>query len=169
MRRRRVARGVAEPAPLAFIDEHERTLAVPPERAWGALARALPRAVGGGILQGYARVVGCDPARADGVFPREGSALPGFRVARVLPPRELLLAGSHRFARYELDLRLEPLDHARRTRLVARTRAAFPGAGGAAYRLAVIGSGAHAWSVRRLLAHVERRAARPGDPSAARG
>ncbi|HVM44685.1 MAG TPA: hypothetical protein VM582_02020, partial [Candidatus Thermoplasmatota archaeon] len=71
-----------------------------------------------------------------------------------------VLAGCHRFARYELDVRLEPLDEERATRLSARTRAAFPGAGGAAYRLVVIGTGGHALAMKALLARVAREAER---------
>lgn len=145
-------------AGLPFVDEHARLVAAPPERAWDALVRVLPRAFGGSSAQRFARIVGCETTAADGAFPAEGGAIVGFRVARSAPPRELALVGRHRFSDYALVFHLDALDEGRATRVRARTHAAFPGAAGRAYRLAVIGTRGHVLVVRRLLRAVERRA-----------
>jgi hypothetical protein len=87
----------------------------------------------------------------------EGSTFPGFRVAAVVPGRELVLGGRHRFSSYALIFRLEPAGPGR-SRLTAETRARFPGPAGGLYRLLVLGTGGHAVGVRRLLAAVRRRA-----------
>lgn len=150
----------AAPEALPYVDEHARAVAATPGRAWAALVDVLPRAFGGSRAERFARLVGCDAAAADGAFPREGAALVGFRVARAEAPRELALAGRHRFSQYALTFRLDPVDGGLATRLRAETRAAFPGAAGAAYRAAVIGTGGHAVVVRRLLRGVARRAER---------
>ena len=148
---------------LPFIDEHARVVPAPPEAAWTALAAVLARATGGPLAERYARVIRCDPAAPDGTFPSGGSAIAGFRVARADPPRELVLAGGHRFSRYALTFRLDALDGGRATRVRAETRAVFPGIAGRAYRLAVIGTRGHALAVRRLLGAVAERAERaPG-------
>lgn len=142
---------------LPFVDEHGRVIAASPARAWDALVAVLPRAFGGSSAERFARAVGSDVAVPEGAFPERGSAVVGFRVVRVDPPRALALAGRHRFADYALTFRLDALDDGR-TRVRAETRAAFPGAAGRAYRLAVIGTRAHVVVVRRLLRAVARRA-----------
>lgn len=147
---------------LPFVDEHAVDVAAPPERAWEALVAVLPRAFGGRGAERFARLARCDVARADGAFPREGGAIVGFRVARAAPPRELALAGAHRFARYALIVRVDATERGSRVRAV--TRAAFPGAAGALYRAAVIGTRGHAIAVRRILGAVRRRAERVPSP-----
>lgn len=141
---------------LPFVDEHARVVAASPERTWTSLLDVVRDAFGGRGAERYARLVGCHPAAPDGAFPAEGSAIVGFHVARLDVPRELALAGNHRFSDYALILRLEEADDGRATRLRAETRAAFPGAMGRAYRVAVIGTGGHAAVVRRMLRRVAR-------------
>jgi hypothetical protein len=129
----------------------------------------------GGAAPRYARFVGCADTEAGGPRPLEvGSTFPGFHVAELIPERLLSLHGSHHFSDYELVFRLEPLGGVR-TRLVAETRADFPGVKGRAYRFLVIGTRMHVLVVRRVqrgVAHrVERsRQARAGgdarDPGA---
>lgn len=147
--------------PLPFVDEHARDVAAPPEATWDALVAALPRAFGGASASRYARWVGADPAAPEGAFPGAASALPGFRVREAAPPRALALEGRHRFSDYALTFLLEPLEDGARTRLRAQTHAAFPGAAGRLYRVAVIGSRGHVLLLRRLMASVARRAERP--------
>ena len=79
--------------------------------------------------------------------------MPGFRVAAVLPGAELVLHGRHRFSSYALTFRLEPFGSGR-SLLRAESRAAFPGLGGALYRLMVVRAGLHAIAVRRLLSAI---------------
>ena len=102
-------------------------------------------------------MVGADERSAAGPRPLAvGSTVPGFRVTTALPGTELVLSGRHRFSDYAFVFRLEPVGPGR-TLLRAETRAVFPGAAGAGYRLLVVGSGGHARAVRRLLATVRRR------------
>lgn len=157
LRRRRLG---VHPEALPFVDENARTVAAPPDRAWAALVRVVPRAFGGNAAARFARVVGCKTTAPDGAFPAEGGAVVGFRVARADAPRELALAGRHRYSEYALTFRLDPVDGGRATRVRAETRAAFPGLGGRAYRLAIIDTRGHVLVVRRLLGAVARAAER---------
>lgn len=158
---KRSAPEVAAPAPdLPFIDEHDIEVEASPEAVWAALAAVLPRAFGGRGAMGFARGVGCEEVRHEGVFPDRGAKVIGFHVAASDPPRLLSLRGRHRFARYELAFHIEP--DAQGTRLRAVTRAVFPGFRGWCYRTAVIGSRGHVVVVRRLLRSVRRRAERHG-------
>ena len=136
---------------LPLVDEHARVVDASPERAWAALVAALPRTFGGKGAERYARLIACDPASPQGAFPASGSALAGFRVARVDAPRELVLVGRHRFSTYALTFRLDALEGGRVTRVRAETRAVFPGFLGRAYWLAVIGTRGHVFLLRRLL------------------
>jgi hypothetical protein len=72
---------------------------------------------------------------------------------------ELALAGRHRFSVYLLSFRLEDAGSGR-TRLVAETRAAFPGLKGSVYRALVIGTRMHVVVTRRILSATKRRAER---------
>jgi hypothetical protein len=73
-------------------------------------------------------------------------------------PREIALAGHHRFARYVLTFRVEPRDGSATLRAV--THAEFPGVRGALYRALVVGSGGHRFVTRRILKSIARRAER---------
>lgn len=130
----RAPRGVpsSRPSPsdadaLAFVDEHARVVDAPPERAWEALVRVMPRAVDAAAGARFVRLLGCVSTAPEGAFPEPGSALVGFRVARADPPRALVLVGGPRFARYGLAFLLDALDEGRATCMRARTHAAFPG------------------------------------------
>lgn len=156
----------AEAAALPWVDEHASELDATPAVVWPALLRTVEKMTAGGAAPRYARAVGCADTEAGGPRPLEvGSTVPGFHVAELIPERVLALRGSHRFAAYELAFRLEPLGGVR-TRLVAETRAEFPGAKGRAYRALVIGTRMHVLVVRRVLAGVARRVARAPGASA---
>lgn len=153
---------VVEP-PLPWIDEHATELDAPPAAVWPALLRTVEKMTAGGAAPRYARAVGCADTEAGGPRPLEvGSTVPGFHVAELLPERLLVMRGSHHFSDYALTFRLEPLGGVR-TRLLAETRAEFPGVKGRAYRALVIDTRLHVLAVRRMLGAVARRVGRaPG-------
>ncbi len=109
--------------PLPFIDSHDITIAAPADEVFRALAAQVERT----------------PMLGKRGFPERGS----------LPPRELALAGQHRFARYSLRFVLSPETDG--TRVTATTHADFGRGAGRIYRALVIGSGGHAYVVRRFL------------------
>jgi hypothetical protein len=145
---------------LPHVDTHAVVVEVGPDAAW----RAVSEAMGGepsALSRAGARALGCRDVRPDGPRPlAQGSTLCGFRVARAAPPRELALEGRHRFSRYSLTFRVEPVEPGR-ARILADTRAVFPGLRGRLYRAAVIGTGGHVLATRRLLGGIARRAERP--------
>lgn len=107
-----------------------------------------------------AHLLGCADTVASGPRPlAAGSTLPGFRVHGAHRPGELVLAGRHRFSKYALTFRLEPLA-TDRSHLRAESRASFPGVRGAVYRTLVVGSRGHVFATLRLLGAVRRRAER---------
>ncbi|MFE4307270.1 hypothetical protein [Streptomyces sp. NPDC056891] len=137
---------------LPFVDEHVVVVDAGVEEVWPRLLVKVGRSLSTGGGARYARVVGAVPRESGGVRPLgAGSEFPGFRVARLVPGRELALEGRHRFSSYSLVFRVEELAGGR-CRLRAETRAVFPGAAGRVYRALVIGSGGHAFAMRRLLA-----------------
>lgn len=139
----------AEIEALPFVDEHALTIAAGPQPSWAALQSVVSGSFASGAARLLTVLLGCEDAT-------------GFHVVGSRPGRELALAGRHRFSRYALVFRLDPV--AEGTRLRAETRAEFPGLRGAAYRALVIGSGGHVVGTRRLLAVVKRRAERPTAP-----
>jgi hypothetical protein len=144
-------------AALPWVDEHGGEIAAPVSAVWPALLRTVERMTAGAAAPRYARLVGCADTEPGGPRPLEvGSAIPGFHVAAITPERLLVLAGSHHFSDYALSFRLEPLG-AVRTRVVAETRAVFPGVKGRSYRAAVIGTRMHVLVVKRVLRGVSRR------------
>jgi hypothetical protein len=152
-----VATSTERAAELPWIDEHGEEVDAPAAVVWPALLRTVERMTAGGAAPRYAGAVGCADTESGGPRPLEvGSTVPGFHVAELAPERLLVLAGSHHFSNYALSFRLEPLG-GRRTRLVAETRAEFPGLKGGLYRALVIGSRMHVLVTRRVLRGVARR------------
>lgn len=138
---------------LPFIDEHHQRLNAPADAVWAALLEFLRREEFGAAW--LARLLSCDPARRTAEFSGlPGESVPGFRVVTAEPGRRLVLAGRHRFARYELSFLCDGES------LRAVTHAAFPGLLGRLYRAMVIGSGGHRIITRHLLRQVARRAGR---------
>jgi len=146
-------------ADLPFIDEHAIEVAAAPERAWGALRQVLTQSSRGRSRERFARLLGASETRSHGDPLEPGSSITGFRIARADAPVELVLEGEHRFSRYALIFRLEPLP-GERSRVRAQTRAVFPGLRGHAYRALVIGTHGHVLAVKRLLRAVRARAER---------
>jgi hypothetical protein len=144
---------------LPYIDEHVSTVDAGRERTWAALVAVGRAHLGGGGAGPAVHLLRVDPPRASGDWsaPQAGATLPGFAVEEALPPSRLALAGRHRFSRYALVFDLEEAAPGR-TRIRARTWAAFPGVLGRAYRALVIGTGGHRLVVRRLLRRVAARA-----------
>jgi hypothetical protein len=146
-----------DPTGLPWVDEHAAEISAPVSAVWPALLRTVERMTAGAAAPRYARAVGCADAEAGGPRPLEvGSTVPGFHVAALARERLLVMAGSHHFSDYALCFRLEPLG-AVRTRVIAETRADFPGFKGRAYRALVIGTRMHVLVVRRVLRGVSRR------------
>lgn len=147
----RVAGAVSD---LPFIDKHAVEVAATPEGTWQALLRHWERS----LPSWFARLLGCQDSRPSGPRPlAQGSAVVGFHVEDCEPPRRLVLAGSHRFARYQLIFHVEAVGEGR-SRLSAETRAEFPGLLGRIYRLLVIGCGPHILATRWILGGIRRRA-----------
>ena len=143
---------------LPYVDEHAVDVDAAADDVWRALLATVGGLVSNPLAEGYGRLVGCDPATASGPRPlTEGSTIPGFGVTRAVPEQELVLQGRHRFSTYALLFRIEQ-PAPQRLRLVAQTRAVFPGAQGAVYRTLVLRTGAHVVGVRRILSSVRRAA-----------
>jgi ADP-ribose pyrophosphatase YjhB (NUDIX family) len=143
--------------PLPHVDEHAVEIAADRATVWSALERVVDRAA----PSWFSRLLGCDDTAPSGPRPLAvGSSVPGFHVATADRPSRLMLAGRHRFSDYELAFRIDDLGDGR-SRLRAETRAIFPGRGGAAYRMLLMGTGAHVLATRRMLAHIARRAVPP--------
>lgn len=141
---------------LPFVDDHSTTIAASLEATWDALLATCSRH---GVAAPLARALGCEHSERRGPPDRIGSTIPGFVVARSVPPCVLALMGAHRFSVYALVFRLtEAEGEGDRVQLRAETRAEFPGATGRVYRIAVIGSHGHVVATRSILRAVRRRA-----------
>ena len=142
-------------AALPHLDEHSVFVAASPEGVWEALGTL---ELSGYVAETYSRLLGCEDTHPTGPRPlAEGSSFPGFHVVDIERPRELVLAGRHRFAHYGLIFRIDE-SGASTTKLSAESRTAFPGIPGRIYRFLLMNSGAHVLSVRRMLKTVQRRA-----------
>jgi Protein of unknown function (DUF2867) len=149
----------ADPDALPFVDEHDVEVEASPDVVWESLCRVAEGSFSSPAAARFARLVGCASTESSGPRPlAEGSAFPGFVIARAAPGAELALAGRHRYSEYALVFHLDGQDGG--TRLRAETRARFPGATGTLYRAAVIGTRGHVLVTKRLLAAVKRRAER---------
>ena len=131
---------------LPYLDEHSVVVSAAPARVWAALQEiagslGVPESWPGAVL---AAALGTRPAR-------------GFAVSACVPQSALVLAGRHRFSRYQLSFDLAGTPDGR-TRLRATSYAVFPAVQGAVYRLVVVRSGAHVVAVRRILRAIARRA-----------
>jgi hypothetical protein len=147
-------------ADLPYVDEHSIAIEAPADAAWSALLRVVEGSFSSGASSAGARLLGCEDTAASGSRPlATGSVLPGFYVETALRPRELGLAGGHRFSDYALIFRLDGQGDGG-TVLRAETRAAFPGLKGRAYRAMVIGTRMHVLVTRRLLTATKRSAER---------
>lgn len=145
---------------LPHIDEHAIAIEAGPDATWEATLRIVEGSFASPATARVARLLGCAEVARSGPRPLAiGSTIPGFRVRRAEPGRELALVGSHRFSSYALIFRLDDLGEGR-THVRAETRAEFPGLRGSAYRALVIGTRGHVLVVRRLLGAVKRRAER---------
>lgn len=146
---------------LPLIDEHEVEIEAPQARVWEALLEHVAAAGRGRGARLVSRALGCRQTQAAGKPGAIGSTIPGFIVTRAIEPAVLALMGEHRWSDYALIFRLEPAARsAGATRLVAETRAVFPGRSGAVYRLLVIGARGHVVAARGILGAVRRRAER---------
>jgi hypothetical protein len=145
---------------LPYVDEHSVAIAAGADATWESVLRIAEGSTDSARGSRVARLLGCADVEAAGPRPLAvGSTFPGFRVERAEQPRELVLAGSHRFSDYALIFRVDDLGEGR-SRLRAETRAAFPGPKGRVYRALVIGTRGHVLAVRRLLGAAKRRAER---------
>jgi hypothetical protein len=142
---------------LPAIDEHALVVRAPVEATWDAIVATIPRSLGGGLAERYARAAGCEQTATEGDPARIGSTLPGFIVARSIRPAMLTLLGEHRFSHYALVFKVDRLDD-ERSLLRAETRADFPGLKGRVYRALVIGTRGHVVAVTRILRAIRRRA-----------
>jgi hypothetical protein len=127
---------------LPVVDVHSTNVAASPDAVFEALERIGPRIGTDPVFRTYARLVGTEDRGA-------------FHIARSERPELVVLGGSHRFSRYELEFRIAPADGG--STIHAETRATFPGLGGGLYRAAVIGTGGHRVAMRLLLGSLRRR------------
>jgi hypothetical protein len=149
---------------LPYVDEHSLAIDADAESTWEALLRVAEGSFGTPRTARVARLLGCAEVEASGPRPLAcGSTIPGFGVELAERPKQLTLAGGHRFSSYALIFRLDEQGE-QRTVLRAETRADFPGLEGGVYRALVIGTRGHVLVTRRLLGAVKRRAERPAPP-----
>jgi hypothetical protein len=144
---------------LPKIDEHEVLVAVAPDEAWTALLSTFTGFTTGAGWRVIARALRCQPGSSSGAPDVVGASVPGFRVARSVPPREWALEGRHQFSQYALTFRITPLD-GEHCRIRAESSAVFPGPQGVAYRALVIGTGGHVVGVQNILKKVKVKAER---------
>ena len=143
---------------LPHVDEHSVQIAAGADAVWEALLHVVEGSFASSATGRVARLLGCADVEPSGPCPlAKGSAFPGFHVEAAERPRQLALAGDHRFSTYALIFRLDDLDGTH-TRLRAETRAEFPGLKGSIYRTLVIGTHGHVLVTRRILGAVRRRA-----------
>lgn len=135
-----------EQADLPYVDEHALTIAAPRAEVWAALARFVAETLGAPKVGLLGRILGTDPPS-------------GFAVIERVQARKLVLAGRHRFARYQLVFEMND-DTAGATVLRAVTYAIFPGVRGRVYRALVIGTRLHVLATRGMLHAVRRRTGR---------
>ena len=157
------APGATRADALPLVDRHGFRTAADAEKVWAALAPTLMASFGTRRARWFARVVGCSDRKVSRPFlMKPGDRLTGFRIVTAERPVELVLEGEHRFARYALIFRIAHRDGI--TTVGAETRATFPNTPGRAYHGLVVGSGAHARTVRRILRGLRQRAELAREP-----
>lgn len=145
---------------LPFVDEFETVVDASTEAVYLAAADRMARSFEGRGARAFSAFLKCaHRGQSFTVPPLKGQEANGFFVARAEAPQALVLEGRHRFATYRLSFFVDPLSDGR-SRLRARTDAAFPGFQGGVYRALVIGSTGHRIIVRRMLDAISRGAAR---------
>ena len=146
---------------LPFIDQHAVAIRAQPMATWEALL-AVSRGMGGGRPgPRISRALGAFYTEVEGEPGEIGSTIPGFVVARSIPPAVLALMGQHRYSRYALIFSIvEGPDG--NSELSAETRAEFPGFQGQVYKTLVIRSRGHVLATRHILTAVRKRAERSG-------
>ena len=145
---------------LPHVDEHSIPIDAAPGVVWDALLRVVEGSFASGASSRGARLLGCADSVASGPRPlAAGSVLPGFHVETARAPRELAIAGSHRFSSYALIFRLDEEGEGG-TILLAETRATFPGLKGRVYRAMVIGTRIHVLVTRRIIGAAKHSAER---------
>lgn len=151
---------MASQSSLPYVDELPIEIDADRGETWAALLRVVEGSFASARGRGPARLLGCEDTELSGPRPlAQGSAFPGFHVEAAESGGKLSLAGSHRFSTYLLSFYLEDSGPGR-TKLVAETRAAFPGFKGSVYRALVIGTRMHVLVTRRILTATKRRAER---------
>ncbi|MGW5428737.1 hypothetical protein ACWET9_16230 [Streptomyces sp. NPDC004059] len=144
--------------PLPYVDTHTTVVPAGADVVWRTIGEVMGRSFAGRGGAAYTRLVGAADRALSGTHPLAvGSTVRGFRVTAADSERELALTGRHRFSAYTLTFRLTP-EGPGHTRVSAETRAVFPGPAGRLYRLLVIGTGAHAAVMRRMLTTISNRA-----------
>jgi hypothetical protein len=141
---------------LPTVDEHSIEVGACQQDTWESIIPVLRRAFSGPLAQRIARMLGCAETQTAGDPRHPGATLPGFIVARAVPPTLYALLGAHRFSAYSLVLQVDRLGP-RRSRVRAQTRAEFPGAAGRMYRILVVGTRVHVLVIHRLLRGIRRR------------
>jgi hypothetical protein len=126
---------------LPILDEHSATFPTDRPTVWHAVRR-----YGEALTRTERPVLG----RLLGARPRSGFALAG-----EVEPERLVLAGEHRFARYQLVFELRG-ESERATTLSVRSLAEFPGVRGRTYRALLMGTRGHVVAVRHMLGTIRR-------------
>jgi hypothetical protein len=134
--------GVTALPDLPFVDEYSRDVAAAPVRTWDALQRYVETLTS----ESHSVLFG-----VLGTVPRSG-----FEVVDSDPPREVVLAGRHRFSTYQLVFRVDAVGTG--SRLRALTYAEFPGLRGRVYRTGLMLSTGHRRATEGMLRKVARRA-----------
>ncbi|MFF0527587.1 hypothetical protein ACFYT3_04280 [Nocardia amikacinitolerans] len=115
---------------LSYIDQHAREVDANRDRTWKALLKVMCK------------------------DPHDPASVPsGFVLDAADEPARFAMSGQHWFSRYELIFELEDEGQSR-TRVLATSRGDFPGLHGKIYRALVVGSGGHAFMVRRMLGRI---------------
>jgi hypothetical protein len=127
---------------LPYVDTHRVRITVARDRVWTAV-RESADSIGIGPRNPLALVLGTEPRS-------------GFEIAHEVPPRQLGLAGRHRFARYLLVFDLAEAGDGE-TLLSAHTYSDFRGPHGQVYRALVIGTRLHVVATRSILRSIRHR------------